>query len=199
MKQYLSHPKIAQAVIAISFGISGVASATVITFEGQANLIYDTPIVRSGFLIGNVAGDEQHFHEIDSTQYGLASNGTGVLLNDRDTRIFVENEFGSSFWLGSVDVAASFNNNPGYAINVEGFLHGSSVGTVSTVFGNSFITLSGLSLGAVDRLVFDGIGNQGGFELDNLTLTPSNVPVPAAAWLLGSGLLGLIGVARRKA
>lgn len=27
---------------------------------------------------------------------------------------------------------------------------------------------------------------------------PSAVPVPAAAWLLGSGLLGLIGVARRK-
>jgi hypothetical protein len=24
------------------------------------------------------------------------------------------------------------------------------------------------------------------------------VPVPAAAWLFGSGLLGLIGVARRK-
>lgn len=27
----------------------------------------------------------------------------------------------------------------------------------------------------------------------------SSVPVPAAAWLLGSGLLGLVGVARRKA
>lgn len=36
-----------------------------------------------------------------------------------------------------------------------------------------------------------------------MLLTPStastSVPVPAAAWLLGSGLLGLIGVARRKA
>jgi hypothetical protein len=32
-----------------------------------------------------------------------------------------------------------------------------------------------------------------------LTLTPTTVPVPAAAWLFGSGLLGLIGVARRKA
>lgn len=30
------------------------------------------------------------------------------------------------------------------------------------------------------------------------TLTVSSVPVPAAAWLFGSGLLGLIGVARRK-
>ena len=29
-------------------------------------------------------------------------------------------------------------------------------------------------------------------------LTTSAVPVPAAAWLFGSGLLGLIGVARRK-
>jgi hypothetical protein len=32
--------------------------------------------------------------------------------------------------------------------------------------------------------------------LDNIVL--SAVPVPAAAWLFGSGLLGLIGVARRK-
>lgn len=40
---------------------------------------------------------------------------------------------------------------------------------------------------------------------DNVSFTadvlnpPSAVPVPAAAWLFGSGLLGLVGVARRKA
>ena len=33
----------------------------------------------------------------------------------------------------------------------------------------------------------------------NLVGTISAVPVPAAAWLFGSGLLGLVGVARRKA
>jgi hypothetical protein len=27
---------------------------------------------------------------------------------------------------------------------------------------------------------------------------PSEIPVPAAVWLFGSGLLGLVGVARRK-
>ncbi len=32
-----------------------------------------------------------------------------------------------------------------------------------------------------------------------IDLTVSTVPVPAAAWLFGSGLLGLIGLARRKA
>lgn len=30
------------------------------------------------------------------------------------------------------------------------------------------------------------------------TMTPQAVPVPAAVWLFGSGLLGLVGVARRK-
>lgn len=32
----------------------------------------------------------------------------------------------------------------------------------------------------------------------SLTTAPSAVPVPAAVWLLGSGLVGLVGVARRK-
>lgn len=44
-----------------------------------------------------------------------------------------------------------------------------------------------------DNLFYD---NRGGVSL---SVTDAPVPVPAAAWLLGSGLLGLIGVARRKA
>jgi hypothetical protein len=32
----------------------------------------------------------------------------------------------------------------------------------------------------------------------SLSITPSAVPVPAAVWLFGSGLVGLIGVARRR-
>ena len=37
------------------------------------------------------------------------------------------------------------------------------------------------------------------FELQSITIhTQSLVPVPAAVWLFGSGLLGLVGIARRK-
>ena len=36
-------------------------------------------------------------------------------------------------------------------------------------------------------------------ELDYLLVNTSVVPVPATAWLFGSGLIGLIGLARRKA
>lgn len=43
---------------------------------------------------------------------------------------------------------------------------------------------SGVQFGAGDNL---------------LTFSPSAVPVPGAAWLLGSGLLGLVGLRRKKA
>ena len=43
--------------------------------------------------------------------------------------------------------------------------------------------------------VVDEFGGVGGVSLD---ITVSAVPVPPAVWLFGSGLVGLIGVARRK-
>ena len=41
-------------------------------------------------------------------------------------------------------------------------------------------------------------GNQYGFDYASINGAVSVVPVPAAVWLFGSGLIGLIGVARRK-
>ena len=65
--------------------------------------------------------------------------------------------------------------------------------------------------GSIDFITLDGNGDGiPGLPMDNGpfvsfnaaflgTATPSAVPVPAAVWLFGSGLLGLVGVARRKA
>jgi hypothetical protein len=68
----------------------------------------------------------------------------------------------------------------------------------------TWVDLSGL--GAVYGLEFELSSSDGGsgysmntpgyFAMDNLTT--STVPVPAAVWLLGSGLLGLIGIRRRS-
>ncbi len=61
-------------------------------------------------------------------------------------------------------------------------------------------------LGTVKALAFSltssdtgayGMNTPAYFAMDNLT-TVSAVPVPAAIWLFGSGLIGLIGIARRK-
>lgn len=46
---------------------------------------------------------------------------------------------------------------------------------------------------------FVGSGSSRRFAMDNFTFNePTPVPIPAAVWLFGSGLLGLIGVSRRK-
>lgn len=48
-------------------------------------------------------------------------------------------------------------------------------------------------------LEFDAAGNEIGSVFAPVsTLTVSAVPIPAAAWLFGSGLLGLVGVARHR-
>ena len=56
-----------------------------------------------------------------------------------------------------------------------------------------------------DQATFDDIYGENSFILEDYlaielspNLSPAPVPVPAAAWLFGSGLLGLIGAARRE-
>ena len=173
------------------------ASAAVITFEGQTNTIYNAPIVRLGYEIGNPVGDEQHFHEITSTGFGLPNNGTGVLLNDRDTEIYMRDVLLSTFTLGNFDVASALNNQPAASILITGYLGLAPTGSIGTALGAGYTTLNGAVLGVVDRLVFDGIGGQGGFVLDNVELNPA-APEPASMLLLGLGAAAA-AVRRRRA
>jgi hypothetical protein len=75
----------------------------------------------------------------------------------------------------------------------EGFISGSAIGTAAKLYG---VTANGNTAGQV--LGYD----LGSITFDGSTLsftgnTPT-VPLPAAAWLFGSGLLGLLGIGRRR-
>ena len=87
--------------------------------------------------------------------------------------------------------------NPGNEITIDLFIDAPEFGaTVITPFsydvGLGFLETGIYSISA--DFYFDGVlGN----TVSN-TFTVSSVPIPAAVWLFGSGLIGLIGVARRK-
>lgn len=76
-------------------------------------------------------------------------------------------------------------------------LTGGNLALTSTAGGIGSWTATLLSSGNVGAawVAFDGTPYT---EVYNISVTGPVVPVPAAVWLMGSGLLGLVGVARRR-
>ena len=75
----------------------------------------------------------------------------------------------------------------------DGFLQTGNpffTGTLGNCSNGQFCDVSGVN-------PYNNRTNEWAFDVLNVA-TASVVPIPAAAWLFGSGLIGLIGVARRK-
>lgn len=66
-------------------------------------------------------------------------------------------------------------------------------GNVPTVFGGLEVA------GGFDRIEFSSITGSTAFQIDDFRFETTQVPEPPMILLLGSGLIGLIGFARRKA
>jgi len=75
-----------------------------------------------------------------------------------------------------------------------------SLGSVNAIRGGSPV-FGGWDAGSniIKRVRFTDVeANDTIISIDNLTTEVSSVPVPSAVWLFGSGLMGLVGMARRK-
>ena len=180
----------------VAFNI-GEVSAAVITFEGFDNQVFKNPIKLLGFNIGNPIGQEQHFHLRDSVPTRVVpSNGTGVLVNDRSTELFIENALGKEFIFNSVDMSGFDGFIPN--MRIEGFKDNVSTGTINfSTGGMGYTTVFGHTLGTVDRLIFNVNGKSSDFfVLDNLNVTI--VPVPAAVWLFTTGIITLLSIRRKQ-
>lgn len=118
-------------------------------------------------------------------------------------------------------IAGQWFENPGdlVSLQTDDYLKVKNLDYDVYSWGNSFNVFNGLGLNDnAGLLVFDDIvgdfeitridmwiWNTGATEYTNfvsqdftVTASASVVPAPAAVWLFGSGLLGLIGIARRK-
>lgn len=146
-----------------------------------------------------------------ATAFGTGTDGS--VLNGMGLGLTSEIRELNSF----VDSTNSFqkNNDGTTALGGTGFNPTAQAADVYNWYGNTkSIAVTGLGTQAALYLLTAADTNGGTpvtfTDLLNATLTStglsfstlsttSPVPVPAAVWLLGSGLLGLAGVARRKA
>ena len=103
-----------------------------------------------------------------------------------------------------------FTNDLGSINNVSGTLSEVKVSAFPGVNTGSFIVATveflAVGLGSSNLALTESTGNPwasdgspiGPTFTTNGSITVSSVPIPAAAWLFGSGFVGLIGIARRK-
>lgn len=179
----------------ISFKASAV-SVTVTIDSGSVGVAYAglpySNYSASGFIYGDLTATT--FEVTGGTIY-LTGTGPDSVMTIT-SGLFSQD--GSGFFYdygqGPFDVGVPVEN-PGYVLNGTGF-----GGTLGDTFGNILVN-SGFGaegFGLADAASADH--SMTSFFWNGATEEglPSAVPVPAAAWLFGSGLLGMLGVARRK-
>lgn len=165
---------------------TGGATTTTFKNPGVANFITTTTGNSTTALANDSAASLVKFAGINGDIGAINSNGiTGVSIegsNPATSGVWdVANVSGLAYWDGGSTANGNVvgsKENLYYVTAGSGGQIGSKVAYV--VDGTASLTSSGLTLAPIGS-----------------TTTPP-VPLPAAVWLLGSGLLGLTGIARRK-
>lgn len=148
-----------------------------------------------------VIGTGEDFFGYDATIYA-DGQATGTLVDNAhstqgnwalNTHLYAD--WGVNFGIDLGIIALSTNASYTYCTLLDCSVPNSSVSGSAMDYHTGFAYLVGQ--GTIQSGAFQGLRVTIGLAGQDPLVAP--VPVPAAAWLLGSGLLGLIGVARRKA
>lgn len=160
-----------------------------------------TPTINNTALGSAVGGLTTYYNNLNT----LLAGGTSAVAATNTDPAYA----GRTQWAGSFGVAA-FGNAGGNA--VSGFYTGSIDATTVYAPGTgvgafySFVNNGGPSSQQSNKALYGNAQGNGAWILQsNGTLTyhtaeaaAAAVPLPAAVWLFGSGLMGLVGIGRRR-
>jgi len=184
--------------------VSAMTLAMVSATNANANIAV-TSMDFDGIYAGtgsiNDDGTMGAFESIDDFfgQPWSATQETAVITNSNGVAWAGSNANGS--WDHSADIANMTENQVAVGVFWNWNSSHNDVPVLAVFDCTSVTTCIGQTTGA-DGELFGGMQNgptAGALPIFNGTGNLSAVPLPAAAWLFGSGLLGLVGMARRKA
>ena len=153
----------------------------------------------------------------DAERVGIdAGVDGGILLGQDQILGGIDSEWGffgaPGYHFQNSSLSISSDNGMGdVTLSMSGWTVNWNGGDINMGEGADAIVTCGADCGVGDTFTLDynAVVPSGGFEgvayllhlsgtIGTGTVAASDVPVPAAVWLFGSGLLGLVGVARRK-
>lgn len=187
MKLFKSLAALALPLAMLIPGISNAAitypALEVKDLDGDAGLLLtDTGLIIDATVTG-ILDDINTFTDIDDLTFSLTATGKHSLFTPPGAPAeFIEGTFDGSFDIGGGLLTGTF-----VGLELSGL---SSQPTLAGALSYTGGTLAGDLAGGSLELATAGNDVQGKLG--------AVVPVPAAAWLFGSGLLGLFGIARRK-
>ena len=192
---------------AILLALSTSANASVLT---DSSVFTDPYSTVDGFddLAGNEFVQDRDGYSISSplkttsVAHIIGTSGTNVLSNFYDYQ--TPDIIPISFYFDELvtQAGAFWETDTNNTLTIQAFLNGNLIDEASFVGDGCCTTpqFFGFTGFEFDTLTMSSLTGTGNVFIDDLSFTSvSAVPVPAAAWLFGSALLGFFGFSRRKA
>ena len=183
--------QLATVILPVALFIPGITNAAVVMpaldialLDGDSGAVL-TGDPASGFVF-----------DIDATAFKIVTNDIDNPIEIPDQSFTLHGTYDGAFFFGTFDVAGGLLSGTFDKLKITVLSNGSVDFKTDLIYTSGSLKggLNGGRLEGIQQVLEDG--TQG--ELF-AKLGPVVVPVPAAVWLFGSGLIGLIGVARRKA
>lgn len=172
----------------------GAHAGAVPYFVTSASSNTTTAITAIGQPSGNTLG--QTFYTALTSQ---AQNINGVLsLNGTPTATSLLGTDDSALSGNGFNPLALSSNLANWGGGTPSFISSSGLGTVASLYTLTAANETGAAVASITPVLGVSLTANGLVYSDLGGGNPPPVPLPAAIWLLGSGLLGLAGIGRRK-